>query len=138
MPSRLKTIEVPATPGNSVTTFATPVDGHQYELIGFMMTLVCDATVANRVPYFSVLTNPGGSVAMGYIKVTTAVTASQTKTWAAGRLAGLAGVSYNSDATAYSPAPLILDSHVTLNYGVTDGVAGDSYSGRILVNEISP
>lgn len=125
------TVHIAATPGN-VATSIIPSAEIRYQLLGFKITLVADATVANRYIRFGkrqVTTgyNPAGTVDGG------AVAASQTKTLAAGPWGFVVTGGFTRVDTAYAGlSGLWLVTYELQGYiDIEGGVAGDSYSGDI-------
>lgn len=139
MVSILKWYEIPATAGNLVTSLANPASGHKYRLIGFQLTLVCDATVANRKIYVTSYANPGGYIIQPQL-MTGNITASQTKSMGIGPGLAVTGTpSYTNDWVFSLHYPWEAGSpNSYFACGVSAGVAGDSYSGYWYLEDIAP
>lgn len=130
---RLREFTIPATAGNAAYTTITPNPGTVLVVVSGIITLVCDATVANRTITVGRRISAGG-VSKDIVISTGNITASQTKTLAFNRELHLAPAAY-----AYSDYQAGIGW--VLSYAVTNpdllmiyipaGVAGDSYSGYI-------
>lgn len=138
MPSKLRVVSIPATAGNSSSTTANPPDGHIYRVLGWHISLVCDATVANRSIRFAILKSPGGETIMSDYR-TAAITASQTKTFAASSQTSVtAGMVAFADYNVELGDLVQFDSSNIAAFQVSSGVAGDSYSGELFLEDIAP
>lgn len=140
MPSKLKVIHV-SFAGNSSLDVAAPVDGHKYRLLSLILTLTCDATVANR--YFNINHYVSGTSdkLMPTVISPAAVIASATSVIYMTPF----GVPPSGTASSLTtgngvsiPGPLLIDSETTFNVTVASGVAGDTVTGHILVEDIAP
>lgn len=128
---KLLVTNIGATAGNVVTT---AVAGGRARLVGGRITLVCDATVTNRLFLFDFL--EGANILMRLLK-TTNVTASQTYVCSLQEDTGLISSSSHGNARAdnsYIPVPKnnIIEGLQKFNITISNGQAGDSYSGFLL------
>lgn len=128
-------VHIAATAGN-VATSIIPSSEIRYLVLGYKITLVCDATVANRyirVGKRQITTgyNPCGTADGG------AITASQTKTLAAGDYGLVVTGGFTRIDTAYVGInfPILWTYEVQGYIDIEGGVAGDSYSGDIEILE---
>ena len=135
----IETITISATAGNVETT-KSPDAGKIWKLVSAIITLVCDATVANRTIFFVTEDGSGNEVEV-IGRGSTNITASQTKAVGFGQMRN---PDYNWDPTnpnfaviGYSAIDklLLYDSEL-LRIKINAGVAGDSYSGYIRYQEV--
>ncbi len=127
---RLRHITVAATAGN-VNNNNSPGTGKRWKLLYARITLVADATVANRyigVTIFSGAVQQISKASSGAIVATTT------------RVLGLvpAGDAYASDdasVVSITPDGWILEGSDFIRFSILSGVAGDSYSGVFTILE---
>lgn len=138
MPSKLKVVSIAATAGDASNTIQNPPDGHIYRVLGWFITLVCDATAANRNIRFAILEKTSGHTIMADYR-TANITASQTKTFGAGPWYPVtAGILAAADYSVELGNCVLWDESNTAAFQVVAGVAGDSYSGHIFLEDIAP
>lgn len=128
---RLIRSAIPATAGN-VAYDLSPGNEYRYMLLNIRITLVCDASVANRSIKFAIL-DSAGTTQYGMGVSSAAITANQTKTLVADQLSGFStGVVIDGDWYFSIPADRVLiEGSEKIRISITNGVAGDSYSGTI-------
>ena len=132
----LKTITIAATAGN-VTTNKTPGTTKRWRVLYGRITLVNDATAANRNILPSV--TDGTNVLCTFLGSKN-ITAGQTSDMSISPLHSLAsssgGGTVLQDGTHGDiPEPLIIEGSDQFRISINNGVAGDSYSGYIRVLE---
>ena len=129
---QLKTITIAATAGNVVTD-KTPGPRKRWVLLYGRVTLVLDATVADR--YLDLQITDGTNILDGGLRNNVAFTASQTRFVSFANYQG-AGLNQNINDHARFQFGGILEGADQLRVKVASGVAGDSYSGFIRVLEL--
>ena len=120
---------IAATAGDVAATLS-PTAGKRWKVLHGILTLVCDATVVDR--YIRGQLTDGTNITCDLFS-SAAVTASQTKL--AGILAGKASASALHVYFERS-RDMILEGADELKFYITSGVAGDSYSGHVVILEI--
>ena len=134
---RLRRIAIAATAGN-VATSLTPGVGYRWSVLALRVTLVCDATVANRNTRVRLM-SAAGTTPYQSSRVSANVTASQTKTLhlEAGPLSNVGSGSYESDVLmTHDRDAWSVEGAEQLKVDISAGVAGDSYSGTLSVLEM--
>lgn len=143
---RTRIIPVAATAGNVVTSIVPSEAENRLHLIAARITLVCDATVANRIIRFyrvySIVT--GASTAMGPALNSATITASQTGSLGLESMinsltGGTLDISthcmnwqgYYVDKTGISGDATDMGFQIV----ISSGAAGDSYSGYVMLLE---
>lgn len=132
---QIKTITVTAFAGNS-HSHKGPGAGRKWKVLSMMITLVCDATVANRYIRWALQTTAGVSLGPQG-QSNTAVTASQTKLLSLGPN----DLSYEQTVAASNSHQVIANGMIVgasneIYLDINGGVAGDSASGYIDVIEL--
>lgn len=131
---RRVTKTIPATAGN-VAYNLSPGAGKRFILLRGRLGLVADVTVANRKFYLQL--TDGTNITARFLNNTTAITASQSKGISlleeVSHIGGEVGI---GDLAAIGIGRQILEGADQLKIGVDGGVAGDSFSGYIVVLEI--
>lgn len=132
---RLRHVEIAATAGNVDKDLSPGANIRWLFLYGFI-TLVCDATAANRV--INCTLEDGSSNALFPLQKTGNITAGQTRTvaYSVGVLDGIADVVIANFNIAV-PSLALVEGSDKLAFTVANGVAGDSYSGYITVLEVA-
>jgi len=133
---QLKTVTIAATAGNVVTGLS-PGTRKRWKVLYGIFTLACDATVANRKVQFDVT---DGTNRILYLGESPTFTASQTKTGIMAQRED-SGTSFTvSDVIAagelWIPDDLIIEGDDEFQITISNGLAGDSYSGFIRVLEL--
>lgn len=124
---------IPATAGNVVRNMS-PGSGKRWLIFRGIITFVADATVANR--YIILETTDGTTVTNKLGRYTTAVTASQTRKKDFGEVRIANAADFGNAAGYIGHNPIILEGSDQLRITITDGQAGDSYSGYLVILEI--
>lgn len=133
---RIRVIAVPATAGNVAYTALTPAAGKRWYTLGFYLTLVNDATVANRT-VFAYREVTAGTLRLCSARYTGSLAASVTGYWSLGGRSGMTtGASRDGYVHEHDPQVETLGYGERWYIGVANGVAGDSYSGRIVILEV--
>lgn len=127
----LEVITVPATAGNATYQLIAPT-GYRYLVLRGNLILVCDGNAANRIIANAVT---DGTNLLRWFQKSGAVTAGQT------RSLGYAQELKDLNMTDIDNFTLVIrdlyvDDSVRLEVSITDGVAGDSFSGFFLVFKI--
>ena len=126
--------EIVATAGDVVVNLS-PGAGKRWIVLFGRVTLVADGNAANRLITFTTTDGTNTTSDIGYNS--TAITASQTKSVTitsksmTGQGAGLTDL-----AILGLPIPCILEGLDQLHIAIAAGVAGDSYTGWIVVLEM--
>lgn len=129
-----KNLVVSATAGNVITNLVPGV-GYRWRVLRGLITLTCDATVANR--YIRLQDTDGVNI-VEYLGGSTVLTATVVGAINFGKSQLGAGV----DTRGYTLlgyltiGDLIIDNLDELRISITAGVAGDSYSAEIVVLEM--
>jgi len=125
---------IPATAGNVITNLS-PGAGKRWLILREIITLVNDATVANRA--IEVVFTDGTNITERLCS-TNSVLASETKILSLGEARIVQATSLSQDGTHMYVGinPILLDSNDQLRITIKNGVAGDSYSGFLVVLEI--
>ena len=126
----LKTVTVAATNGD-VNTNKSPGTGKRWKILYGSITLVCDATVANRVIRTQI--TDGTNVLTRYL-YSPNITASQTKYMNYNSAREVDG-SFSSQNSIQDLGNPIIEGADQFRIIIDGGVAGDSYSGYIRVLE---
>lgn len=124
---------IAATAGNVATNLTTPAFKRWLCVYG-RITLVCDATVATRNIYLSILYGSnyftkflaGGNATASQTKVTSF---NDNNNSTVNAIAAL-------DDTTEGLSPFVLFSGFAFRIQVNNGVAGDSYSGYVMMCEV--
>jgi len=130
----LKTITISATAGNA-TANKTPGANKRWVLLYARITLVCDATVVDR--YINAQLTDGTNILAILMGITTAVTASQTKSVSYQRGIAVGKGDAGTDHAHINMGDVILEGADQFRINITSGVAGDSFSGFLRVLEIN-
>lgn len=124
-------------PGNIFIKQFCPI-GYRWILISAYLSVVCDATVANRNQKIGGYDASGEL--FGALFYGSTATAGQTKTlgihpgpW---NYAGAAGVGVSNVDAHHAIGELLVDGGESIQVSVSNGVAGDTQSGRIRVLEV--
>lgn len=130
---RLKTITIAATAGNVVSN-SSPGTGKRWLVLYGRITVVSDATAANRYPQTYLTDGTNQLVSLG--RNSTAFTASETKvlSYRSGSGTGI-NVTVNH-ALVTLPVPCVLEGADQFRISILGGVAGDSFSGFLRVLEV--
>lgn len=133
--AKLRHISIAATAGN-VATNLSPTAGYRWEILYGEITLVNDATVANRSVYIEPQLSTGTEVTAGFYN-TTAYTAGQTRRIKFGQhLDRIIDISILNTNSFASIKGWVIEGTDRLNITINNGQAGDSYSGSVTVYEI--
>lgn len=133
---QVKTITVAATAGNA-TIEISPGTGKKWWFMYGRITVVTDATVADRKMNMQVQNAAGTQIYYKACANTTAQTASLTRQYTyAESTGGSAAVASVDLAIIPIPNPFIISETDEISFSVSAGVAGDSYSGFIKVTEL--
>jgi hypothetical protein len=125
---------IAVTAGNVQTNLTVPT-GKRWKLLYGILTLTTDATVANRFIQVE-LRDSAGNILTRFPINSAAITDSQTGSIDYLPVAGGANIGTRGNATIYILAEsCILDEGDKLNINIGGGVAGDSYSGYMVVLE---
>lgn len=129
----LKTVTIAATAGNVVTN-KTPGAGKRWLVLHGKIILVTNITVANR--YIELHITDGTNI-LHSLGQHGAVTASLTSRLGFGPAKYILSIAAAYDHGYIGFDPLMIEDDDQLRIVITNGVAGDSYSGYIRVLEIS-
>jgi len=131
---RKRTIAIAAT-GGDVTTNLSPGTGKRWVVLYGKIILVADANAANRYPAWFI--TDGTTVILDLGKKNTAVTAGLTKSMGIStrESEGAEDVTASLDSEMMLPEPTILEGADQLRITILAGLAGDSYSGNVVVME---
>lgn len=125
----LKLNTIAATAGNIATRLASN-PYNKLMILSSNITLVCDATVANRYIQWNITDT--SHTQTGNVGQTAAITASQTKSAGIVNTNGYSsGATSNLDWNIYVPIGIFLGAGEELAITIAGGVAGDSYTGYI-------
>lgn len=132
MQPRMSAVSVPATAGNVVYSFTNTEDVPMQMLYGDL-TLTTSASVANRQPKLGLCDSDGNTFmeVIGGASVTASLTTS---------LKYLPGI-YRETAIALGalqvpiPTEAVIPPGWSVKITVTNGVAGDSYTGKFMLRE---
>jgi len=125
---------IAATAGNVVTQ-KSPSANKVWKILYGVITLVTDATVANR--YIEPIISNGDSVHYTEFLKSNAITASQTRNLMLNTGAVLTGAIAAANSFHVSLGDtLIINENMAFEIEIAGGQAGDSYSGYIVVQEI--
>lgn len=133
-----KVVVIPATAGN-VDYYASPGAGKKWQIIGGLITIVTDATVANRYIFMYLYDVTNTATIYKFPTNTTAWTASQTREANMVPVAFAVGHAQQASSSNLLIAltPLCILAGIQRFYVHFDGgVAGDSYSGCLFVLEV--
>lgn len=130
----LKTITFAATAGNVVTN-KTPGAGVRWIVLYGRFTLVADANAANR--YLNAQLTDGTNVLCTLIGLNAAITAGQTKSVSYQKGIAAAKGDAGTDHGHICIGDVILEGADQFRMTITDGQAGDSYSGYLRVLEMN-
>lgn len=136
-PGGRRVIETIVTTAGNVVTNLSPGAHVRWIVLWGKITLVADATAANR--YFTYVLTDGTNVTFDLPYVSSAITAGQTKAmvltnyWTKDGNMGTP----NIHCLVALPNPCILEGNDQLRITITSGQAGDSYSGFVVVLEMS-
>ena len=130
----IETKTIPATAGN-VEYDIDEGEGYRFKVLYGAITLVADATVANRKPFVEI-NNAGGTRIGPSLNASTAITASQTRIttlldWDIGDHGD--GKGYTTGDQGLICCPFIVQGPNKLTIGISGGQAGDSYSGSVTI-----
>lgn len=131
---QIKTITISATAGN-VTTDETPGATKKWKILYAYFSLVTDATVADRT--FNIyITDSSNNPLTGNV-YSAAHVASTTKYYNISPW-NISGTNFTvaGNSVTYGMRELIISGTDKMRIGISNGVAGDSYSGRIKVIEL--
>lgn len=123
---------IPATAGNVIYN-ASPGTGKRWVVLRGIITLVTDATVVDRRVNLSITDGTNVIERLGF--TTAAITASLTYTHCIGEVIAVSGWTLANNAYIGIQG-LILEGPDQLRITVQNGVAGDSYSGYLVVLEL--
>ena len=132
---RLRRITIPATAGNVAYAALSPAAGFRWKLLALQVTLTCDATVASRL----ILTYPrtAAGLYLSTVRYSVAITASQTKKYFfTSRIGQTGSGTFEGTVFEIDPAGEQLAAGEQLYLAVSNGQAGDSYSGILTVLEM--
>ncbi len=132
--SRMFVKTIAATAGNLVTNLQ-PTGDRRWKIHRWRLSLVCDVTVANRIIRTRLYDDPAVGNETGTPVSSATATALQTKTFSGGVLSAGTGAALADDAQALMNNPLVVDRLMSLSFEVINGVAGDSYSGFVVIEE---
>lgn len=133
-----KTLVISATAGNVITSL-TPTVGLRWQILRGRVTLVCDGTVANRNIRCFLLDGIGGNITEEH-GLSPAIIASATGRLQWGEIVTLlpaAGTPIITWPYLSTARPPILSGLDVMEISIGTGVAGDSYSGFIVVLEMA-
>jgi len=132
---RLRHIAVPSTAGNLVYTALTPGSGFRWMLLYARLKLITDATVANRT--LNIVPRDGSSNSLTSPRMSAVITASLTAYLSlVGSIGLIAGSYQDGSVFAIDPFSMIIEGSDFFQIDVSNGVAGDAYSGFITVLEV--
>jgi len=128
----IKTIA--ATAGDAVANLS-PGTGKRWLVLRGRLTLVADANAANR--YVNLRLTDGTNVVEGIGQLSTAIVANETKILDFGEVRFMSGAAIAYDSLGYLGFnPILLEGADQFRIEIVGGLAGDSYSGYVVVLEI--
>lgn len=128
---KLRHVALAATAGNVVLDTAVP-SGKRWWLLYGQITIVCDAIVDNR--YVRLSLTDGTNEIHRFARNSTAITASQTQIVTYGMYDG--AETPGGLACIPIPSVCVIKASDEIRVTITDGAAGDSYSGTMTVLEV--
>lgn len=130
--AKLRSVPIAVTAGNIVTNLTAGTNKRWLILYG-RVTLVADATVANR--YIEHKITDGTNVLMEGNVNSTAITAGQTRTNNYGLYTNGTASGSNDTWQISFIHDMLIEKAMQLRFKIAGGQAGDSYSGYIVVLE---
>jgi len=131
----LRVLAIDPTAGNVVKVINPPA-GMRWRVISMRISCTCDATVANRYIDIIIKSYPAGFICQPNLEgaVITAGNTGAMSLVPAGILATGTDFAGSYAGLAY---PLELESVVSMNISISNGVAGDIFQGYALIEEYS-
>lgn len=129
-----RTVEtIAATAGDVITNLSPHSTNRRWLVLSGRITLVADATVANRSIRFY---KTDGTNITEYLFTSAAVTAGQTRSISHGEVKHLDTATILDNFYA-GHDPILIEGADQFRIQIGNGVAGDSYSGYVVILEVA-
>ncbi len=125
---------VPATAGNIIYSFV-PGTGLRWRIHRMRITLVNDATIANRIFRYRFYNTVGAGQETQTTLSSGNITASQTQFCGMTTAHDGTDVLENDFMIVHLHEPYVIDEAMSVSIDIVNGVAGDSYSGYAVIEE---